>query len=69
MRVAVVTGAGSGIGRAVAIGLAGAGFALVLAGRRLEPLEAVAAEIRSAGGRAHPVAADVADPVSATALF
>jgi NAD(P)-dependent dehydrogenase (short-subunit alcohol dehydrogenase family) len=44
-KVAIVTGAGSGIGRASAITLAGAGFRVALLGRRIEPLEAVAAEI------------------------
>ncbi len=45
--IAVVTGGGSGIGRASALALAEAGFSVVLAGRRFEQLEAVAAE---AGG-------------------
>ena len=44
-RHALVTGAGSGIGRAIALALAGAGYAVTLAGRRAEPLEAVAGEI------------------------
>ena len=64
--VAIVTGAGSGVGRAVALGLGGAGYAVVLAGRRREPLEALAGEI---GGGALPVAADVTDPASVAALF
>jgi NAD(P)-dependent dehydrogenase (short-subunit alcohol dehydrogenase family) len=62
--VALVTGAGSGIGRAAAIALAGAGFKVVLAGRRPEPLEAAAAE---AGGVA--LTCDVRDPESVAALF
>jgi NAD(P)-dependent dehydrogenase (short-subunit alcohol dehydrogenase family) len=64
--IALVTGAGSGIGRASAIALAGAGFTAVLAGRRLEPLEAAAAET---GHDAVPVTADVRDPDSVAALF
>jgi NAD(P)-dependent dehydrogenase (short-subunit alcohol dehydrogenase family) len=65
-QVALVTGAGSGIGRASAIALANAGFTVALAGRRLEPLEAAAAE---AGHGAVPIAADVRDPASVAALF
>ena len=68
-RVAVVSGAGSGIGRAVALGLSRAGFALVLAGRRSEPLEAVAAEIAGQGSSARSVPTDVADEGSVAALF
>jgi NAD(P)-dependent dehydrogenase (short-subunit alcohol dehydrogenase family) len=49
-RHALVTGAGSGIGRAVALSLAGRGYAVSLAGRRAEPLEAVRSEIETAGG-------------------
>ena len=64
--VAVVTGAGSGIGRACSVALAGAGFAVVLAGRRLEPLEAAAA---GAGNGAVAIQADVRDPASVAALF
>ena len=65
-RIALVTGAGSGIGRASAEALAGAGFTLVLAGRRREPLEAAAAEI---GPDALAVTCDVRDPASIEALF
>src|SRR5262249_55747122 len=65
-KVALVTGAGTGIGRAVALALAKAKYAVVLAGRRLEPLEAVA---REAGPSSLPVTADVTDPASVDALF
>jgi len=65
-RIALVTGAGSGIGRSTAIALANAGFTVVLAGRRREPLEAAAAE---AGHDAIAISADVRDPESITALF
>ncbi|MEZ5906513.1 MAG: SDR family oxidoreductase [Geminicoccaceae bacterium] len=68
-KVAMVTGAGSGIGKASALGLAGAGYALVLAGRRPEPLAAVAAEIEGKGGVALAVPTDVGDPDSVAALF
>jgi NAD(P)-dependent dehydrogenase (short-subunit alcohol dehydrogenase family) len=64
--IALVTGAGSGIGRASALALAGAGFSVVLAGRRLEPLEAGAAE---AGGAALALVCDVRDPTSVARLF
>jgi NAD(P)-dependent dehydrogenase (short-subunit alcohol dehydrogenase family) len=65
-RVAVVTGAGSGIGRASAIALAEAGFAVVLGGRRREPLELAAAE---AGPSSVAITCDVRDPASISALF
>jgi NAD(P)-dependent dehydrogenase (short-subunit alcohol dehydrogenase family) len=65
-RVALVTGAGSGIGRATTIALASAGFTVVLAGRRREPLAAAAAE---AGHGAVAITADVCDPASVSDLF
>jgi NAD(P)-dependent dehydrogenase (short-subunit alcohol dehydrogenase family) len=65
-RVAVVTGAGSGIGRASAIALAQAGFAVVLAGRRREPLELAVA---AAGPSSVAITCDVRDPASISALF
>jgi len=65
-RIALVTGAGSGIGRSTAIALANAVFTVVLAGRRREPLEAAAA---GAGHDAIAISADVRDPESITALF
>jgi NAD(P)-dependent dehydrogenase (short-subunit alcohol dehydrogenase family) len=66
MKVALVTGAGSGIGRASAIALSKAGYAVVLAGRRADALEAVVKEI---GKDALAVATDVADPKSVANLF
>jgi len=68
-KVAMVTGAGSGIGKASALALAQAGYALVLAGRRQAALQAVASEIEAAGGTALAVATDVADPASVEKLF
>ena len=68
-KVAIVTGGGSGVGRAAALALAGEGFALVLSGRRPEPLKEVASEIGSTGGRAIAVPTDVTDPESTRALF
>ena len=66
MKVAMVTGAGSGIGRAVALAFGREGYHVVLAGRRADLLEQVAKEI---GPNALPVATDVADPASVKALF
>jgi NAD(P)-dependent dehydrogenase (short-subunit alcohol dehydrogenase family) len=60
-KVALVTGASSGIGRALALTLAQAGAAVVLAARRADELAMVAAAIRDAGGRAATVAVDLAD--------
>lgn len=61
-QVAWVTGAGSGIGQAGAVALAAAGAAVVLSGRRVEPLERTAGLIRDQGGRAVVAPADVARP-------
>jgi len=58
-KVAWVTGAGSGIGAAAAVALAKEGAVVVLTGRRPEPLERVAAEIKKAGGAAHVQAGDL----------
>ncbi len=60
-QVAIVTGAGRGIGRAIALDLAAAGASVVAAGRTLAPLEETAALIRGQGGRALAVSCDVAD--------
>jgi NAD(P)-dependent dehydrogenase (short-subunit alcohol dehydrogenase family) len=68
-KVALVTGAGTGVGRAVALALAGEGYAVVLAGRRKEPLEAVAKECEAAGGKALAVPTDVGKPEEIKALF
>jgi NAD(P)-dependent dehydrogenase (short-subunit alcohol dehydrogenase family) len=68
-KVALVTGGGSGIGKASALALAREGFALVVAGRRPEPLDAVVAEIEQMQGKAIGVPTDVSDPASVEALF
>jgi 2-hydroxycyclohexanecarboxyl-CoA dehydrogenase len=68
-RVAVVTGASSGIGAGLAAMLAGEGARVVLASRRREELERVAAGIRQAGGIAVPVVTDLADDDSLASLL
>src|SRR5262245_11623091 len=68
-KVALVTGAGSGIGRATAVGLAAANYSVVLAGRRGAPLEELAAMARAAGGESRAVPTDVSEPSSVGALF
>jgi Short-chain alcohol dehydrogenase of unknown specificity len=67
-RIAVVTGAGSGIGRAVAVTLHDAGYTVVLAGRRLDALKETAVSARE-DGRMHCVATDVSNPEQVKALF
>jgi len=68
-KVAIVTGAGTGIGKAVATALLGAGYRVALAGRRAEPLQAVVAASGAPGARAIAVPTNVADPASVSALF
>jgi NAD(P)-dependent dehydrogenase (short-subunit alcohol dehydrogenase family) len=66
-RIALVTGAGSGVGRAVALRLARDGWSVALAGRRAAPLEETAALIE--GAEAFAVPTDVGDPAAVDALF
>ena len=68
-RIALVTGAGSGIGRAAAIGLLADGWTVVLAGRRAEPLQKLVDEAATRGQVALAVSTDVTDPASVQALF
>lgn len=65
-KVALVTGAGTGVGRAVSLALVRTGWWVALAGRRRQPLEQVAAEV---GGETLIVPADVTDPASVKGLF
>ncbi|MFL5296484.1 MAG: SDR family oxidoreductase [Phenylobacterium sp.] len=68
-RIAIVTGAGSGIGRASALALIAAGWTVALAGRRADALEATAEMAGEPTSRAFAHATDVSDPASVTALF
>ena len=68
-RVAIVTGAGSGIGRASALALLKAGYSVVLAGRRQDALDQSVAQAGDAASRALGVSTDVADPTSVKNLF
>jgi len=68
-KVAIVTGAGTGIGKAVALALFQAGYAVALAGRRVERLEAVMAEAGPQGAQALSVPTDVRKAESVQALF
>ena len=63
-----MTGGGSGIGEAAALALAGEGAAVVLTGRRREPLEGVADRIRGVGGTAHVQPGDLTEPAAVRAI-
>ena len=68
-KIAIVTGAGTGVGRAAALALMRVGYAVVLAGRRKEMLDQVAQEGKATNGQSLVVPTDVADPEQIKALF
>ena len=68
-KVAMITGAGTGIGRACALAMLREGWSVVLAGRRPEPLEKTKADAGADGERALAIPADVRDPASVQVLF
>ena len=68
-KIAVITGAGSGIGRATALALSADGFSVVLAGRRRAMLEETAALAKAPPPRMLVVPTDVSDPASIASLF
>jgi NAD(P)-dependent dehydrogenase (short-subunit alcohol dehydrogenase family) len=68
-KVAIVTGAGSGIGRAVALALMGEGYAVALAGRRGDALEKTVEQGKARGGTSIAVPTNVGDPAAVKALF
>ena len=68
-KVAIVTGAGSGIGKRTTLALLEEGYSVVLAGRRVEALESTVREAGASGSRALVVPTDVSDPASVRALF
>ena len=68
-KIAIVTGAGSGVGKASSIALAAGGWTIMLAGRRQKPLEETALTIEAAGGKAIAIPTDTADPLSVKELF
>jgi NAD(P)-dependent dehydrogenase (short-subunit alcohol dehydrogenase family) len=68
-KIALVTGAGSGIGRAVSLALQSAGYSVALAGRRVAQLEETAAAAQPSGGKMLVIPTDVTDPSAVQALF
>jgi NAD(P)-dependent dehydrogenase (short-subunit alcohol dehydrogenase family) len=68
-KIALITGGGSGIGKAAALALAAAGWGIALAGRRPEPLAEAAQAVDALGAKALTVPTDVGDPKSVAALF
>jgi len=69
LKIAIVTGAGSGIGRSASLALLQEGYSVVLAGRRAEPLQDTVKLAGTAGARALAVPTDVTQPTSVQALF
>ena len=68
-KVAIVTGAGTGIGKCTALALLREGYSVILAGRRVKPLEMTVEEAGPCGSEARAVPTDVSDPASVRALF
>src|SRR5205085_8339300 len=68
-RIALVTGAGSGIGRAASLALQSAGYAVVLAGRRMHELERTAADANASGAKMLAVRTDIRKPDQVRSLF
>ena len=68
-KISIVTGAGTGVGKSASLALADEGWTIVLAGRRKDPIEAVANEIKSRGGNALAIATDTSDTKSVKGLF
>ena len=68
-KISIVTGAGTGVGKSASLALADEGWTIVLAGRRKDPIEAVANEIKSRGGNALAIVTDTSDTKSVKRLF
>ena len=68
-KISIVTGAGTGVGKSASLALADEGWTIVLAGRRKDPIEAVANEIKSRGGNASAIVTDTSDTRSVKGLF
>src|SRR3981081_820003 len=68
-KIALVTGAGSGIGRAVSLALQNAGYSVVLAGRRAAELKTTASSATPSGGKMLPVPTDIGNPGNVKSLF
>ena len=68
-KISIVTGAGTGVGKSASLALADEGWTIVLAGRRKDPIEAVANEIKSRGGNASAIVTDTSDTKSVKGLF
>ena len=68
-KISIVTGAGTGVGKSASLALADEGWTIVLAGRRKDPIEAVAHEIKCRGGNALAIVTDTSDTKSVKGLF
>ena len=68
-KISIDTGAGTGVGKSASLALADEGWTIVLAGRRKDPIEAVANEIKSRGGNALAIVTDTSDTKSVKGLF